>query len=815
MPTTRDTSPLLRSDVPDLGKDIRQLAASFGQSQEILSRIASRVDALGAPAASPQKSAAAAAAAPAHAAGPAPTEKKPQASAPHATPPAQRPQRDAAATGSVHRLDRRQADLAALGNPQRPPTSSGQGPESVPGAAKAPAAHGQEPGQANGKPVGAGQATPNPQTRDRTTSQFQNAQSRTRQANTIPAFQSVQHPLPPVDSRVAAPTPDPWWTKEGAVTRVLGIVGGVLTAIGMAFFLAIVFNLVGPFGQLGIAVLVGTILGGSGWVLQQRQEKKRGLAAPRWQGPHFARPSTHIGALALLGTSIAVFMLIPVAASAVYELLPQAAGLAIVLLVAAGGLGLARQLNSAVMAGIGSCGAMVSMVIVGHSLLTLAAVAVMFLVSGLLTTHLGIALRIVRTLTYLGTVTAIFVLLWLDSDDLLSGPGATSYIAVLTATAVSAMIIGARDIEHDRSYELVTGACALLPTLPVAYYFFDLEVNPNPFFFLLLSTFYIPAGIVLQVRASRLQSTTVTYGRVTMSLGAMALNIGLFWMARELDWPAGIACITLSVSAASAFAWHRHIRTMHSLIQACVIGAIPLLWTIPEVLGPNLWMLPDEPSDVPALPLAQLAAVTAMLIFALTVLARTLPALFSTRPAASTPHWAWALLSLAWIASTILYAGLYLTAGSGSDVYFYLGHLVVTVGCFALAIVLLSTKKALPGAKAVGAVVFLASLAKLFLVDLATMSALVRILVFCLVGGMLLIAATLLSNRADSGSAPDPVGPSDPHGPRQHAQPGTAQRPGPQGASTHGPAAHGTDPDGAHAHRSATGRPGPQGPRGQ
>lgn len=749
MTTTREDSPKLGSDVPDLGKDIRQLAATFGQSQEILSRIATRVDALGAPTEAERKPTSSADTATARAAAPAPAKS---------TPPAAKPA------------------------PRIP----------------SPA-----------KPEATGQPTTSSRHADRTTSPFQTAQNRVRQASTGPAFQTVQHPLPPVDKRVAEPKPEPWWTKEGAVTRVLGIVGGVLTAIGMAFFLAIVFNLVGPFGQLGIAVLVGAVLGITGWVLQRRHEDKRDLSSPRPQGHQFARPSTHIGALALLGTAIAVFMLIPVAASAVYELLPQAIGLVIVFLVAAGGLGLARKLTSAVMAGIGACGAMVSMVIVGHSLLTLAAVAVMFLVSGLATTHLGIVLRVVRTVTYLGTVTAIFVLIWFevaDGEELEFGLGPAGYIAVLTAVAASAMFIGARDIEHDRSYELITGACALAPTLPVAFFFFDLEVNPNPFFLLVLSAFYIPTGIFLQLRSSRLQSTTVTYGRVTMSLGAMALNIGLLWTARELDWPAGITCITVSVSAASAFAWHRHNRTLHSLVQACITGTIPLVWTIPLILNPDLWMLPDEPSDVPGLPLAQLAVATAMLLFALHVLARTLPGLFSTRPATSTPNWAWALLSLAWIASTILYAGLYLTAGSGSDVYFYLGHLVVTVGCFALAIVLLSTKKALPGARAVGALVFLASLAKLFLVDLATMSALVRILVFCLVGGMLLVAATLLSNRSESRPAPGGTGASEPHGPRQHAQPGA------HGATAHGATAHGADPNGSHSHGPATGRTGPQGP---
>lgn len=635
----------------------------------------------------------------------------------------------------------------------------------------------------------------------------------------IPAFQSAQSPLPPVSERIATPKPDPWWTKEGAVTRVLGIVGGVLTAIGMAFFLAIVFNLVGPFGQLGIATLVGAILGGSGWVLQRRHEDKRGLKSPLPSGRNFPVPTTHIGALALLGTSIAVFMLIPVAASSVYELLPSAVGLLIVFVVAGAGLWLARTLSSAVMAGIGACGAMISMAIVERSLLTLAAIAVMFIVSGLLTTHLGIVLRIARTLTYLGTATAIFVQLWLDhpdGDTLEFGFGPASYLAVLTATAVCTMAIGARDIEKDRSYELLTGVCALIPIIPIGLYFFDLDVNPNPFFFLVLAAFFIPAGIYIQLNSGRFAAATVTYGRVTMSVGALALNGGLMWMARELEWPAGLACITLSISAASAFVWHRHNRTMHSLVQACVVGVIPMAWTIPAILNPDLWILPEPPFEAPGIVLAQLAAASALVIFALVVLSQTLPKLFATRPATSSENWAWSLLSIAWIASTILHGGLYLTRVSSSDVFFYLGHLIVTVLCFALAIVLLSTKTALPKAKAFGALAFLASLAKLFLVDLATMSALVRILVFCLVGGMLLGAATMLSNRAESSGTPPGSNKLDRHGPGKHAQPSGAERAAAQGAPAYGPSANGPGThgaNGANPHRPSTGGTGPQGPR--
>lgn len=631
-----------------------------------------------------------------------------------------------------------------------------------------------------------------------------------RDVHTAPSRRFDQPPYPTAQPRFAAPKPDPWWTKEGAITRVLGIAGGVLTAIGMAFFLAIVFNLVGPFGQLAIAILVGGVLGGTGWALQRRHSSRRGPSAPR----------THIGALALLGTAVAVFMLIPVAASSVYELIPAAVGLALVIVVAAAGVSLARTLSSAVMAGIGSCGAMVSMMIVERSPLTLAAVAVMFIVSGLLTTRLGIALRFARTLTYFGAAVAIYGQTWFQGDegtifglDLVPA----SYLAILTAVAVSAMAIGVRDIEKGGADAVTTGMCAFAPMLLVVFYIFDLDINPNPFFLLLIAAFFLPTGIAIQLRATRFRAPTVGYARATMSAGAVALNLGLLWMAQELEWPAAIACLTLTISATSAFVWHLSLRTQHSLTQACLVGVIPLAWTVPEIVDHRLWFLPELPFEAPAITLAQLAAASAFAVFAAYVLSKTLPGLLSGRPATSTAQWAWSLLTIAWIASTILYAGLYLTSVSDSEMYFYLGHLIVTVLCFGLAIGLLSTKKPLPKAKAFGAIVFIASLAKLFLVDLGTMSALVRILVFCLVGAMLLAAATLLSGRADSPPSPPAGEPLNRQGAGQNTQPGPsygpgAQGPGAYGTSTQGPAAYGAGPHGTNPHGPAAGGPRTQGP---
>ncbi|WP_333619262.1 DUF2339 domain-containing protein [Dietzia sp.] len=648
------------------------------------------------------------------------------------------------------------------------------------------------------------------------------------------------------------PEEERWWTKEGAVTRVLGILGGLLTAAGMAFFLAIVFGLVGPFGQLAIAVGVGALFGTAGWWLHSRHVSK---VRSRTPGSGRNVVGTHIGALATLGTSIAIFLIIPVAASAVYELLHPALGLVIVFAVAGAGVLIARRLSSAVMAGIGVCGAMIAMIIVEQNALTLGAIAVMYVVSGFVTASLGKWLRIARLATYIGTGLAMFAVLSFRLD---SGTGGSSssdpwvYCAIVAVTAACAMLIGLRENAGAGKDALIAGIVGLAPTALVVIYIFDTDPIYTPFFFVALSLVYVLAGTIAQLSERSKDLASSIYARTTMAIGTALLSIGLFWSAHELDIDTGYSVLGSAFVAFCYLTLHLRLRSLYSLVQADLVSAIPLVCTVPAILDSRLWFLPESRMSTPALVLVQLAAASAILIHAIIVLLRTIddidlpnhPGTFRSVPTQAPGHlppptfdarsrslissWPWALLSLAWIISTVLYGGLMLSSTPAqNEVWFYFGHLFVTVGLFAVSIWLLTTKKPLPQAKVFGAGLFLASMAKLLVIDLANMSAIVRILVFCLVGVMMLATATVMSNRADDEKTPTqrpnpfPAGPagtgyqSGPAGPgtldeqrsRQHAQAAAEY-----GSAAYGSATERTGAQGSGGPESQG--PGAQGPRG-
>lgn len=785
MTTPQGSHSDLRAALPSLTTDVRSLAETYGHSQAILERIAGRLaeldtsDSTGAEATR--------------------TPEAPQTPATPRTPTA----------GGAHTAPRPVQPRPVQPRPAQPrpaqplPRDAGSAPQER----TIPAVAGYPPlPRRSAAPAGAGPASaPHPAARHE------------RMAPPPP-----QRPAPVAKK-------DPWWTKEGAVTRILGIVGGVLTAIGMAFFLAVVFTLVGPVGQVAISCLVGALFGGAGWWLQSRHAATTRARSGRADAGPGGRPGgddTHVGALALLGTAVAIFMIIPVAASAVYEMLWGPAGLALVFVVAGVGIWIARRLGSTVMAGIASCGSMIALFVVEQTFVTLAAIAAMFVVSGLLTERFGIWLRVARTVTYLAAGAGMFLILSValhdgGGDHEALSAGTWPYLVIVSVAAAFAMVNGLREIEAS-TRDLEAGALlALAPTALVALYVFDTEPVYAPFFYVGLALVYIVIGTSVQADTERWTRPTTTYAKVAMSIGTAFLTIGLFWSARELDIDTGYSVLGSALVATCYLTLHLRLRTTFSIVQAALVSVIPLAAVVPHILSKDLWFLSEATVSSPALVLVQFCAASFVLVYALWILVRSFDTTVGAAGAARArllSYWPWALLSLVWIASTILYAGrMITTATGGNEVYFYLGHLLVTVGCFAVAIWLLTTHRPLPNAKKLGALVFLISMAKLFAVDLATMSAIVRILVFCAVGVMMLATATILSNRADSArpgpGIPEPGRPMTP--PRPGGQPLDPQRPGQHAdpAAGHRAPAHGPAPDRPAPDRAGTERPGGQGPR--
>lgn len=126
-----------------------------------------------------------------------------------------------------------------------------------------------------------------------------------------------------------APIPS-WWQREGAVTRVLAVAGGVVTLVGIAMLLALAMQQ-GWFVPelrvaLGVALAMALVV--AGHVVRARETSRgRSSAAP----------------VALAATGYAAGYLDVVAVTAVYAWVPRVAGLAIAAAIAVTGLLLARR----------------------------------------------------------------------------------------------------------------------------------------------------------------------------------------------------------------------------------------------------------------------------------------------------------------------------------------------------------------------------------------------------------------------------------------------------------------------------------------
>ncbi len=164
------------------------------------------------------------------------------------------------------------------------------------------------------------------------------AAARPPAAGTVPAAPlplPVPHPRPaPTPIATPAPPPEPWYRREGAVTRVLAVSGTVVTLAGVAMLLVVAarHGWFGPLARVGAGAALALTLGGLG-ARQGAVEVARGRevgAAP----------------VALVATGGAAAYLDVVAVTSGHGWLPAGVGLVLSGAVALAGLGLARAWGS-------------------------------------------------------------------------------------------------------------------------------------------------------------------------------------------------------------------------------------------------------------------------------------------------------------------------------------------------------------------------------------------------------------------------------------------------------------------------------------
>lgn len=121
----------------------------------------------------------------------------------------------------------------------------------------------------------------------------------------------------------------PWWQREGVISRVLAVAGVGVTLIGVVMLLVLA-------AQAGFFGPVPRVVTGVAF--------SAGLVAAGWRV--FGRPGGRTGGIALAATGIAGLYLAVVAVSGFYRWVPVSAGLAGALVVAGAGVGLALRWRS-------------------------------------------------------------------------------------------------------------------------------------------------------------------------------------------------------------------------------------------------------------------------------------------------------------------------------------------------------------------------------------------------------------------------------------------------------------------------------------
>lgn len=159
-----------------------------------------------------------------------------------------------------------------------------------------------------------------------------------------PAPSGFPAPQPMGTPTMTAP-PVPWWQRSGAVTRVLAITGAVVTLLGVAMLLVLAAQRgwLGPPARVTAGALLAAALVAIGVRLGARDRKDDGAVGA--------------GPAAVVGTGVATAYLDVMAVTTVYDWVSTPAGLLLAGLLATGGLLIARRWSSQLLASITVTGA--------------------------------------------------------------------------------------------------------------------------------------------------------------------------------------------------------------------------------------------------------------------------------------------------------------------------------------------------------------------------------------------------------------------------------------------------------------------------
>ena len=527
---------------------------------------------------------------------------------------------------------------------------------------------------------------------------------------TGPRWVATQPPPPP-----AGPVRprEPWYRREGAVTRVLAVSGAVLTLAGvtMLLVLAVRQGWFGPAARVTAGALLATALGVLG---------TRGGARDRGRGARVGSAP-----VALVATGAAVAYLDVVAVTVLYAWVPPVVGLVLCGAVAAVGLRLARTWSSGLLATMTVAGAgAFSPVVAGEPGWLLSAVLAVLAAAGWWAGR-GVrspALTIVRT-------TPVTLSLLVTAGTVATSVEAALILLVAALTAAGTVLAASSAVRHasqDVAASVATGlACTALVVVAA--------VQPDGLDTLALAT---TAAVLLLVATSLARPPAGPLPRHLVA--TIATGGSLSMVTAVLDGaPVRFVGTGLLVLALGHAAVAGATRSRLSLALSAAVGTLAVAAWLPQLAATTSERLAVRadlgPAFVDSVLLVFLAGVG---IWALTQVRRVPgPVRTLARPLGLA-------LALAGGTSAVVTVGTMGGLRAGDPTLgFVAGHTVATLGWMLTAAALLLSferRQEPETALRLGLAVAALAVAKLFLFDLAALDGVLRSLAFTGTGLLLL-----------------------------------------------------------------------------
>ena len=617
-----------------------------------------------------------------------------------------------------------------------------------------------------------------------------------------PSFPVHGQPAPAKPSRLTPAT-------------IIAALGGAIMLAGIAFLLvvAIQAGLFPPIARVIGAGILAVVLVGLGLWLQSRHK------------PTEDRP-VNPGALALVGTGLAAGMLDVIASSTLYGWIPDIAAYMLVGGMALGGMILAHHWRSAVLAGLVAAGTMALAPLISHGVELPIFYVIVGIATAVLAGGLGLVVRLIWSVPPAFMLTGYLT----TSDTRLLGDQIALIVGALAFAAVTLVVAwydSARrsPIAEYGALVVVPGAVPLLvlPTLDL--------LDPGwptgllvAAAYLVLAVFFaravVPGAALTGDDPSMTGAPadgTPDVGGTTPATGAPTPRAALIGddarRNAELLLAAVTGCVGSVLLVAAWGALDGPATTGLAITLTAIAYALAagrwgrgwLEWVAGIIAG--LAVLVYLGVNQPFLALSERAAVgeftyiDVVASFAIAVLAVVVTVWFRRRfpDAGSRAVMIGAVVVLLALSVMIVAAGVVIgDLAGGSRNGFLAAHLVVTVLwiCCAAWLVLTASPR-VADARKLGFVLGALALAKLLLLDLATLPGLFRVLSFIVVGAVMLAVAVRYRGGGDDDN-PTPAGPS----------PFAGAGPGGPGASAGQPAGAWT-PQGQPMGQSAAGQHGP------